>query len=454
MKQKLNVIILAAGKGTRMYSAKPKVLHKLGGRPLLRYCLDTARTMEAESVHVVIGHAAEEIKQAFKEETLTWVDQRDQLGTGHAVMQALPGLDEDAVALILYGDVPLVQQETLKRLMDPVHDNSLAVLTCKVENPFGLGRIVRNAQGHVEAIVEEKDAAEEEKKIKEINTGIIAAPVRKLKRWLEQVGKNNVQGEYYLTDVVSLAEEEGCEIFTAPCEDPKEVTGINNRAQLAELERIYQLRKAKQLMLAGVTLSDPGRFDLRGEAEIAQDVEIDINVILEGKIKIARNVKIGANCVLRDCELGEGTVILPNTLIEGAVVGRNCTVGPFARIRPGTEVHEEARIGNFVETKQAIIGRGSKVNHLSYVGDTEMGAHVNVGAGTITCNYDGAAKHKTIIEDRVFIGSNSALVAPVNVGAGATIAAGSVITKDVESESLAIARTRQTTKKGWKRPGS
>lgn len=452
MNMKLNVVVLAAGKGTRMYSDKPKVLHELAGKPLLRHVLDNALKLHCTARHVVVGHGAERIREALAGEELNFVLQAEQLGTAHAVSQALDFLDEDAVALILYGDVPLTRTETLEALLAPVHAESMAVLTCVMPDPTGLGRILRNARGQVEAIVEEKDATKEQKAIREINTGIMAIPVRKLRKWLPGIGSDNAQGEFYLTDVVELAAAEGCEISARVCHDPFEVMGVNNRLQLAELERYFQEEQARKLMLAGVTLADPRRFDVRGEAEVSPDVDIDVNVILEGRVKVERGVKIGPNCVLRDCRIEEGSIIAANSVIEEAHIGRNCSIGPFARIRPGTQLLEGAKIGNFVETKQALIGKGSKVNHLSYVGDSELGDNVNVGAGTITCNYDGANKYKTRIGNDVFIGSNTALVAPVTVEDGATIAAGSTITQDVGGKQLAIARSRQSNKDGWKRP--
>ncbi len=449
---KINVVVLAAGKGTRMYSAKPKVLHELAGRTLVQHTIDTARALKAASIQVVIGHEADLLRQALAGQELSFALQEQQLGTGHALHQALPLLDQDAVALVLYGDVPLIRAETLTQLLAPVDDDSMAVLTCAVDKPQGLGRIVRDGSGAIRAIVEEKDATPDQRAIKEINTGFMAIPVKRLHQWLPRIQNTNAQGEYYLTDVIALAIADGCRVHTVQCTDPCEASGVNNRLQLAELERHYQKRETARLMLAGVTLRDPARLDLRGDIKIAQDVEIDINVVLEGKVDIAGGVRIGPNCVLKNCTVGANTAIAANTVIEDAVIGADCSIGPFARIRPGTVMEAEAKVGNFVEIKKARLGKHSKVNHLSYVGDAELGADVNIGAGTITCNYDGVNKSKTIIGDRVFIGSNTALVAPVTVAAGATVGAGSVITKDVGKDQLAIARGRQSNIDGWERP--
>ena len=448
----INVVVLAAGKGTRMYSAKPKVLHELAGRTLVQHTIDTARALQARSIHIVIGHAAEQLREALADQDLNFALQEQQLGTGHALKQALPQLDKDATALILYGDVPLIRAETLTQLLAPVDADSMAVLTALVDKPQGLGRIVRDGTGSIRAIVEEKDATPAQRAIREINTGFMAIPVARLHDWLPRIQNKNAQGEYYLTDIVALALADGCRVHTVQCQDELEACGVNNRQQLAELERHYQKREATRFMLAGVSMRDPARVDLRGNITIAQDVELDVNVVLEGKVEIASNVRIGPNCILKNCSIGAGTEIAANSVIEDASIGSNCNIGPFARIRPGTVLDDEARIGNFVEVKKSRIGRHSKVNHLSYVGDSELGAEVNIGAGTITCNYDGVNKFKTIIGDRVFIGSNTALVAPVTVAAGATVGAGSVITKDVGKDQLAIARGRQSNIDGWERP--
>ncbi len=449
---KINVVVLAAGKGTRMYSAKPKVLHELAGRSLLQHTLDTAAAINASAIHIVIGHEAELIRKSLDGQAVNFALQEQQLGTAHAVHQSLPLLEKDAIALVLYGDVPLIQAETLLKLLAPLDANSMGVLTCTMDDPTGLGRIVRDANNNIRAIVEEKDASAEQKQIKEINTGIMAIPVARLHEWLPKISTNNAQGEYYLTDIIEIALANGCKVHTSSCSDQVEATGVNNRLQLSELERHFQKREARRLMLAGVTLHDPSRFDVRGKVVAAKDIEIDINVILEGNVTIASDVRIGPNCVLKNCSIGEGTIIAANTVIEDAVIGKDCNIGPFARIRPGTVLDEEAKIGNFVEVKKSRIGKHSKVNHLSYVGDSTLGDGVNVGAGTITCNYDGVNKYKTLIGDNVFIGSNTALVAPVSIAPGATIGAGSVITKDVAADQLAIARGRQANIDGWQRP--
>jgi len=450
--QTINVVVLAAGKGTRMYSALPKVLHELAGRSLLQHVLDTAAQLSDCVTQIVIGHGAEQVREAVSSQKVNFVLQEQQLGTAHAVHQTLPRLDPQAIALVLYGDVPLVQASTLEKLLKATDENSMAVLTCLVANPAGLGRIVRDEKGEICAIVEDKDATPEQKKIREINTGMMAIPVQRLQQWLPRIKTNNAQGEYYLTDIVELALGDGCTVHTSLCSDEQEVAGINNRLQLAELERHYQQREAKKLLMAGVTLRDPDRFDLRGKLTVGHDVEIDINAILTGDVTLGSNVRIGANCELKNCQVGSGTIIAANSVIEDAVIGKNCSIGPFARIRPGTEMADEARVGNFVEIKKSKIGRHSKVNHLSYIGDSELGAEVNIGAGTITCNYDGANKFKTVLGDNVFIGSNTALVAPVTVASGATVGAGSVITRDVAEKQLAIARGRQTNFDGWVRP--
>ncbi len=449
---KLNVVVLAAGKGTRMHSSLPKVLHLLAGKPLLQHVLDTARELGSSSIKLVIGHGAEAVQRAVADQNVQCVLQAEQLGTAHAVHQALPQLDSDAMALVLFGDVPLVQAATLQSLLQQVDSDSMAVLTCVMRNPYGLGRIVRDAAGNIERIVEEKDATPEQRRINEINTGIMAIPVQRLQQWLPRIQSNNAQKEYYLTDIVALAIADGCRVVTAQSLDEKETAGINDRVQLADLERHYQWREAARLMNSGVTLRDPRRFDLRGSVRCGKDVTIDINVIIDGNVELGDNISIGPNCTLKNIKVGDGTEIAANSVLEDAVIGKNCTIGPFARIRPGTELGDEAKIGNFVEVKKAKIGRHSKVNHLSYIGDSELGDDVNIGAGTITCNYDGVNKFKTVIGDNVFIGSNTALVAPVTVASGATVGAGSVITKDVAEKQLAIARGRQSNIDGWQRP--
>lgn len=450
--KKINVVVLAAGKGTRMHSDIPKVLHTIAGRSMLQHVLDTAGAISAGSIHVVIGHGADKLRVAMSDQPVNLVVQEPQRGTAHAVEQALPFLERDAIAVVLYGDVPLMTTESLEQLLAPVSADCMAVLTCTMKDPSGLGRILRDTNGDISAIVEERDATPEQKTIKEINTGIMAFPVARLQQWLPRITPNNAQNEFYLTDVIRLAREDGCSVATHTISDEKEAAGVNDRLQLAELERHYQWREARKLMKQGVTLRDPSRFDVRGVVDAGRDIEIDVNVICVGKVKLGDKVRIGPNCILRDCEIGEGSVIHANSVIGESVIGANCDIGPFARIRPGSELAEGAKVGNFVELKKTRMGKGSKINHLSYVGDSELGADVNVGAGTITCNYDGVNKHRTIIGNDVFIGSNTALVAPVRIADGATVAAGSVITQDVGSKQLALARAHQVNKDGWKRP--
>ena len=437
-----------------MASSMPKVLHKIAGKPLLLHVLETAHSLECENLQVVTGYGSEAVERAMDKWATRFVLQEEQLGTAHAVMQTVDTLDENAAVLILYGDVPLIKKATLEALLAQVDENSMAVLTCDVPDPKGLGRIIRDKSGQISRIVEEKDATIEQKSVIEINTGFMAIPVNRLKTWLPKIEANNAQKEYYLTDLVEVAIAGGCRVETSKCQDQKEVSGINDRIQLAELERKYQLEMHEELMKKGVSLADPARFDIRGNATIAADVEIDINVILEGDVTIEPNVKIGAGCILKDCHIGSGTQLHPYTMIDDAVIGKDCQLGPFARVRPGTELKDSAKLGNFVEIKKAVIGEGSKVNHLSYVGDAELGKNVNVGAGTITCNYDGVNKFKTIIGDGVFIGSNAVLVAPVEIEAGGFVAAGSTITKPVKKNQLAVGRSRQSNIEGWKRPVS
>ncbi len=448
----LNVIILAAGKGKRMHSDIPKVLHKVGGRSLLAHVVDTALSLDAAAVHVVVGHEAEQIRTAFESAPVSWALQADQLGTGHAVAQAMPNVSDDALLLVLYGDVPLIQADTLRQLLAKSADGALAVLTLNSTDPTGLGRILRDAQGRAIAIVEEKDATAEQKAIKETNSGIMAVRSATLRQWLGRLKNDNAQGEYYLTDIVGLAVADGIAVQTLLINDELEVLGVNNKAQLAQLERHYQRRMAERLLEAGVTLADPARIDVRGELQCGRDVEIDINCIFEGKVVLGNRVRIGPNVCIKNAVIGDHTVIHANSHIDGAQVAAQCAVGPFARLRPGTVMNTGSKIGNFVETKKASLGAGSKVNHLSYVGDATLGRDVNIGAGTITCNYDGVNKFETRIEDNVFVGSNTALVAPVNIGENATIGAGSTITGDVPGEHLAIARGRQRNIEGWKKP--
>jgi bifunctional UDP-N-acetylglucosamine pyrophosphorylase/glucosamine-1-phosphate N-acetyltransferase len=448
----LNVVILAAGKGTRMHSDLPKVLHPLAGRPLIEHVVAAADRLDPQRVCVVYGHGGDALPQAVGRDDLAWVLQEPQLGTGHAVQQTLPRLDPEAVALILYGDVPLIRSETLQEMVAIARGGAVALLTVRLANPAGYGRIVRNAQGGVERIVEHKDASADELAIHEVNTGIMAMPVAKLGQWLARLSNDNAQGEYYLTDVIAMAAAEQVPIL--PCHPAAmwEVLGVNSRAQLAELERTHQHNLAEALLAQGVTLLDPKRLDIRGELACGRDVIIDINCLFEGRVSLADGVKIGANCVLKNVEVEAGVEILPFTHIEGARLGAHSRVGPYSRIRPGTELAEETHIGNFVELKNSQVGFNSKINHLSYVGDATVGSKVNIGAGTITANYDGANKHHTDIEDRASIGSNCVLVAPVRIGAEATIGAGSVISKDAPSGELTVARARAVTIAGWKRP--
>lgn len=448
----LNIVILAAGQGTRMRSDIPKVLHCLGGKPLLQHVYELARELSPEMIAIVYGHGAQRILSRFSDWPVVWVEQALQLGTGHAVQQALPYLQEDAMVLVLYGDVPLLRRETLEKLLSAADENTLGLLTATMDNPTGYGRIVRDAEGRVSRIAEEKDASLEEKNIREVNTGILALPTCRLKTWLAKLDNANAQGEYYLTDIVAMAVADGVGIQTlnAP---PDEVAGVNDKRQLADLERVYQRRQADALLQQGVTLRDPSRFDLRGRIEaVGRDVEIDVNVILEGRIRIGDRVRIGPNVVLKDVVIGDEVEILAGSVIEQARIGARSRIGPFARIRPETVLAEETHIGNFVEIKKSSIGPGSKVNHLSYIGDAEIGAGVNVGAGTITCNYDGVNKHKTVIEDGAFIGSDTQLVAPVRVGREATVGAGSTITKDAPAGKLTLSRCRQITIDHWQRP--
>lgn len=446
------VIILAAGKGTRMRSALPKVLHPVGGQPMVGHLINVAKAMGSEAPIVIYGHEGQRLKDVFTEQAITWVEQAEQLGTGHAVLQTLPHLHDNTTYIILVGDAPLIRQQTLVQLTECSADSGIAVLTVQLDNPFGYGRIIRNNVGQATAIVEEKDADAEQKKINEINSGVFAVRGDVLKNLLPKIGNRNAQGEYYLTDIVALATEAGNGVKPLMITDETEVLGCNNKVQLATLERIYQARQAEQIMLDGATLADPARFDVRGQLNVGNDCFIDVNCVFSGKVTLGQNVHIGANCVINDSVIGDNTVIKANTVIENAVIGANNDIGPFARIRPKTVLADNAKIGNFVETKNAQIAKGAKVNHLSYVGDAVVGENVNVGAGTITCNYDGANKHLTTIGADAFIGSNTALVAPVTVGQGATVAAGSTITKNVGERSLGITRSKQSEIPNWSRP--
>ncbi|WP_210397912.1 bifunctional UDP-N-acetylglucosamine diphosphorylase/glucosamine-1-phosphate N-acetyltransferase GlmU [Motiliproteus sediminis] len=448
----MEVIVLAAGQGTRMKSRLPKVLHPIAGKPMVGHVLDTASRLKPSALHVVVGHGGDQLRDYLAGRELSVVEQAEQLGTGHAVDQAMPAVDADSTVLILYGDVPLIAEPTLRQLLKSASQGKLALLTVELADPTGYGRIVRDHDHRVTAIVEHKDASEAELSIREINTGILALPARWLKQWLPQLSSDNAQGEYYLTDIIAMAAKSGETIDAIQPSCEQEVQGVNNRLQLAELERWYQRRQAEHWMTEGVTLADPERVDFRGDIEIGRDVSIDINVILEGRVRIADNVVIGANCVIKDSEVGAGTVIKPHSMLDESQVAEGCDIGPFARLRPGTRLANNAKIGNFVETKKALVGEGSKINHLSYVGDATLGKGVNVGAGTITCNYDGVNKFQTEIGDGAFIGSNTSLVAPVRVGAGATTGAGSTITKAIEDGELGVARGRQANLKNWKRP--
>lgn len=447
----LDIVILAAGQGTRMRSALPKVLHPVAGKAMLGHVIDTARQLKPQKIHVVIGHGAELVRERLAADDLNFVLQREQLGTGHAVAQALSALSAERV-LILYGDVPLIEVETLQRLLLQVSDQQLGLLTVNLNDPTGYGRIVRDEQGVVKAIVEHKDASSEQRLISEGNTGILAVPGKNLGDWLGRLSNSNAQGEYYLTDVIAMAVTDGLVVATEQAADEMEVLGANDRIQLSQLERHYQYRAARRLMLQGVTLIDPGRFDLRGEVTVGRDVSIDINVILEGQVVIEDGVQIGPNCVIKNSTLRKGVIVKANSHLEGADMGEGADCGPFARLRPGSVLGAKAHVGNFVELKNAKLGEGAKAGHLSYLGDAEIGARSNIGAGTITCNYDGANKFKTVLGEDVFIGSNSALVAPVTLGDRATTGAGSVITGDVPDNTLAVGRAKQRNIEGWKRP--
>lgn len=446
-----SVIILAAGKGTRMRSHLPKVLQPLAGRPLLGHVIETAKKLQAENIITIYGHGGQLVQDAFVEEKIQWVEQAEQLGTGHAVQMTLPVLPKEGISLILYGDVPLVRQQTLEQLLEASRETGIGMITLTVDNPAGYGRIVRES-GKIQAIVEHKDASDEQRLINEINTGIYCVSNAKLHQWLPQLSNDNVQGEYYLTDIVAMAVADGLEIASIQPELAFEVEGINDRLQLSALERDFQQQQAKDLMQQGVHLIDPSRFDLRGTLKAGQDVRIDINVIIEGDCELSDFVEIGAGCVLKNTKIAAGTKVQPYSVFENAVVGENTQIGPFARLRPGAKLGNDVHIGNFVEVKNTSIGTGSKANHFTYLGDAEVGENSNIGAGTITCNYDGANKHKTIIGNEAFVGSNSSLVAPVRIGNGATVGAGSVITRDVEDYSLAFERAKQLSKENYQRP--
>ena len=451
----LHTVILAAGQGTRMRSVYPKVLHALAGRPMLAHVIDTAEALHSDALHVVVGHGADLVREAFAQRRVHWVRQDRRLGTGHAVLQAMPDIPDAATVLVLYGDVPLVRPETLQPLVTAAGDGP-ALLTVELDDPAGYGRIIRDEAGRVVRIVEEKDATAEDQAVREVNTGLMAVGAGYLRRWLQACGNDNAQREYYLTDVVALARDEGRPISAIVAADSVEVTGINDRAQLARLERHYQAGIAEELMLEGTTLLDPARLDVRGNLQCGRDVRIDVNCIFEGEVVLEDGVSIGANCIIRDSRIGAGAVIESHSVLEDARIGASARVGPFARLRPGVILARGARLGNFVEAKKSRIGENSKINHLSYIGDTTVGRDVNVGAGTITCNYDGEHKHETVIGDGAFIGSDTQLVAPVSVGARALVGAGTTVTRDVDPDSLALSRTEQTVVPEWRkrrRPG-
>ncbi len=453
----LEIVVLAAGKGTRMSSNIPKVLHSLGGQPLLQHVLKCARSTGAAAISVVYGHGGDDVPEAISDPSIRWVLQERQLGTGHAVKLAMDQADGGAIVLVMYGDIPLIEPETLARLVAAARqDETLAILTIELDEPGAYGRIVRESgdgkTGDVKAIVESRDASEAHLGIREINTGFMAAPRNLLAGWLNRLDMNNSQGEYYLTDIAAMAVADGHHIATHSATDPWEVEGINSRVQLAAIERVLQIRRAERLMACGVTIADPARVDIRGGCITGRDCFFDINLVLEGNNTIGSNVRIGPNCVLKDAEIGDNVEIYPNSIIEASRIESNASVGPFARIRPGTVLGDGARIGNFVETKKTCIGEGSKVNHLSYIGDSDIGKNVNIGAGVITCNYDGVNKNRTIVGDGAFVGSDCQLVAPVEVGAGASIGAGTTLTRDAPAEQLTLSRSPLRTLRKWRRP--
>lgn len=451
LQMSLHIVILAAGQGSRMKSNLPKVLHKIAGKPMLQHVIDTVSQLDAEGIHVIVGHGSEKVKQVISGD-INWCYQTEQLGTGHAVAQALPNIPDNSKVLVLYGDVPLIEKGTLVSMLEGIDEQNIALLTVRLENPTGYGRIIRNFEGNIKAIVEEKDATDEIKDIDEINTGILALSSNNLHKFIPLLGNNNAQGEYYLTDLIELANKSGNKIRGYQPDFEQEVQGVNNRLQLCELECWFQSRIAENLMLNGVTLFDPHRIDVRGTLACGKDVEIDINCIFIGDVKIADGVSIGPNCIIENSSIGANSVVLANSIIESSMISEEVSVGPFARLRPGTELKDKSKIGNFVETKKTVVGEGSKINHLSYVGDSILGKKVNVGAGTITCNYDGINKFVTEIDDGVFVGSNTSLVAPIKIGKDSTIGAGSTITKEIADGQLAIARSKQKNIDGWKRP--
>lgn len=448
----MNVVILAAGQGKRMHSNYPKVLHKLAGKPLLVHALETSKNLTPKKICAIYGHGGTMVMETIADDSIIWVKQEPQLGTGHALMQALPHLDNQEITVVLYGDVPLIKETTLKKLIELASLNQLAILTIELNHPVGYGRIIRNTKKNVVAIVEEKDATESQRAVKEVNTGIMAMPTDCLRKWLAKLNNNNAQKEYYLTDIIALAAQEKFAIATTQPIYEWEVMGVNDKKQLAQLERIYQREQVEQLLEKGVSFCDPARVDIRGILECGRDVVIDANCIFEGNVLLGDKVSIGANCILKNTVVAEGTHIAPFSLIDEAQIGKNCRVGPFARIRPGTKLDEEVHIGNFVEVKNSQIAANSKANHLTYLGDAKVGKDVNIGAGTITCNYDGANKHQTIIEDNVFIGSDTQLVAPVTIARGATIGAGTTVTQNAPADQLTISRVAQKSISNWQRP--
>jgi len=451
-KAPLSVVILAAGQGKRMKSDLPKVLQPVAGRPLLKHVIDAARALEPSSIHVVYGHGGDRVRETLKDEQVSWVLQAERLGTGHAVMQAAPSIPDDHLVLVLYGDVPLITASTLAQLLALSGPKKVGLLTMVVADPTGYGRVVRKGRNLVQKVVEQKDASKKELKIQECNTGVVAAPARLLKKWLKKLRNNNSQGEYYLTDVIAMAVADKATVNPLVAPNNVEVLGVNDKAQLAEVEAAYRQRAAHALMIAGVTVADPARLDVRGFVEHGMDVFLDVNVIFEGNVRLGNRVRIGPNTVIRDCEIGDDTEVFANCVLDSSVIGKDCRIGPFSRTRPTSKLANSVHVGNFVEVKNAEMGNDSKANHLAYVGDATVGERVNIGAGTIIANYDGANKHRTIIEDDAHTGSNSVLVAPIKVGAGATIAAGSTVIKEVVPGKLTVARARQVTVEDWARP--
>lgn len=448
----LSVVILAAGQGKRMNSALPKVLHPLAGRALLGHVLDCAASLHPADTHVVFGHGGDQVRAAFPGAPVRWVHQAQQLGTGHALAQAMPGIADDHLVLVLYGDVPLIQRDTLQKLVALAGPRSVALLTVILDDPTGYGRVVRNGDGEVLRIVEQKDATPAQLRLHEGNSGVLAAPASLLREWLNQLKSDNAQREYYLTDVIAMAVDSQVQVQPLVAPTASEVLGVNDKLQLAQLETDYRRQRVRALMVAGVTVIDPARLDVRGEVTVDRDVQLDVNVVLEGPVHLENNVQVGANCVLSNVRVGAGTRIKPNCVIESAVIGAGCEIGPFSRVRPETSLADGVHLGNFVEVKKSRIGAGSKINHLTYIGDSTIGSKVNIGAGTITCNYDGANKWQTEIGDSVFVGSGVMLVAPVKIGAGATIGAGSTITRDAAPDQLTLERAKQQTIEGWRRP--